>query len=125
MSVMFSQSTALTPNSNCSVTGFGHANNTTTIVFMSPKNGTHRATLTVSQENPAHCLSQDHGDGTVIFKQGLTAALFSQGDSGHSVFLTGKIQDSGTEYNFTGMMICESTGIQADAIIDEPVETFA
>src|ERR1700761_437421 len=110
MSVMSSQTTALTPNSNCSVSGSGDANNTTTVVFMSPKNGTHWATLSVTQALPAQSLSQDAGNGMVIFKKGLKAEMFAQGDSGYNVLLTGKIQDTGAVYNFTGLIIYMSSG---------------
>lgn len=125
MSVMSSQSTALTPNSNCSVSGSGDFNNTTTVVFMSPKNGTHWATLTVSQGGPSQSLSQDYGNGIVIFKKGLKAELSAQGDSGYNVLLSGKIQDSGAVYNFSGMIIYTYSGIQTNAITVEPVESAA
>jgi hypothetical protein len=122
---MSSQTTELTPNSNCSVTGSGDTQNTTTVVFMSPKNGTHWATLTVSQGNPAQSLAQDYGNGIVIFKRGLTTELFAQGDNGYNVLLTGKIQDNGVIYNFSGMIVYKYSGIQASSVTGEPVESAA
>lgn len=125
MSVMSSQSTPLTPNSNCSVSGSGDFNNTTTVVFMSPKNGTHWATLTVSQAGTSQSLSQDYGNGIVIFKKDLKAEMFAQGDSGYNVLLSGQIQDTGAVYNFTGLIIYMSAGVQTYAITVETVESAA
>ena len=121
---MSSQTTPLTPNSNCSVTGTGDVNNTATVVFMSPKNETHWGTLTVSQGSPAASLNQDCGNGIVIFKKGLQAQLLAQGDTGFNVLLTGKIQDTGAVYTFNGMIIYIASGVQSNAVIVEPVEAL-
>ena len=92
---------------------------------MSPKNGTHWATLTVSQAGVSQHLYQDYGNGIVIFKEGLTAEMSAQGDSGYNVLLTGKIQDNGAVYGFSGMIIYVTSGLQLNAISVEPVESVA
>jgi hypothetical protein len=122
---MSSQTTQLTPNSNCSATGSGDPNNSTTVAFMAPKNGTQWFTLTVSQGNPTASLGQDAGNGIVIFKKGLEAALAPSGETGYNVLLTGKIQDNNVMYKFNGMIVYVSTGVQLNAVTVEPVESAA
>lgn len=89
---------------------------------MAPKNSTQWATLTVSQANPAASLQQDTGNGIVIFKKGLKATWLPYGDSGYNVLLSGKIQDNNTLYTINGLIVYISSGVQANAVIAEPVE---
>jgi hypothetical protein len=121
---MSSQTTTLTPNSNCTTTGSGDPNNTTNVVFMAPQNGTHWFTLTVSQGNPTASLGQDEGNEMVILKKGLMVTLAAS-SAGYNVVLNGKIQDNKVLYTFNGMIVYMSSGVQLDAVTVEPAETTA
>ena len=115
------QITTLTPNSNCSCTGSGDANNSTLCVFMSPPNGIQWFTQTVSNGNPKVTLHGDVGSGVVTFKKGMTIQLNSTGGNQYVVLLSGEIVDNGNQYTFTGLVIYMSTG----ATTSEPTVKLA
>lgn len=105
------QTTALTPNSNCAASGAGDTNNTTTVQFMAPGNGLVWWTAVVSAATKSASLTADTGNAVVTFKTGLTVTYVAAGTGGvYNVFLTGNIVDNGTNYSFTGSVIYMSTG---------------
>jgi hypothetical protein len=105
-----SQTTALTPNSNCVVVGSGDANNTTACAFYSPQNVFPYWQPSVSNSAPTAVNAMDRGNAIVTFTKGLTVTLTQGSGGAYTVFLNGGIIDNGTVYNFINQIIYMSTG---------------
>jgi hypothetical protein len=111
------QTTALTPNSNCAASGAGDTNNTTTVQFMAPGNGLVWWTAVVSAATKSAFLVADTGNAVVTFKSGLTITYVASGTGGaYNVFLSGNIVDNGTGYSFTGSVVYMSTGASSSTV---------
>lgn len=112
-----SQTTGLTPNSNCVAVGSGDSNNSTTVSFFAPQNGINWWTATVSNAGTSATLGSDQGNGVVTFQKGLTINYRASGTSGaYNVTLTGNITDYGTVYTFTNSVIYMSTGASSGQV---------
>jgi hypothetical protein len=112
-----SQTTALTPNSNCTAVGSGDVNNSTTIQFYSPQNIFVWWTAVVSNAIKSAVLAADIGNAVVTFKQGLTLTYVAGGTSGaYNVFLSGNIVDNGSLYTFAGSVVYMSTGAASGTV---------
>lgn len=109
------QLTPLTLNSNCSASGSGDTNDTTTVQFMSPPNGIAWYTTLVSRATPQTTLGTDVGNGVVTFKAGLQVRLVPAGGT-YNVLLFGDIIDNGNKSTFTGSVIYMSTGAEHQAV---------
>jgi hypothetical protein len=106
-----SQTTALTPNSNCTAVGSGDTNNSTTVQFYSPQNGVVWWTAVVSNALKTASLGGDIGNAVVTFKQGLTLTYAPTGTAGaYNILLSGNITDNGSLYTFAGSVVYMSTG---------------
>jgi hypothetical protein len=112
-----SQTTALSPNSNCTAVGSGDSNNTTTVQFYAPPNGIAWWISAVSTAFTSAVLSDDIGNAIVTFKKGLTVRYLPSGSAGaYNVLLTGTIIDGGTTYNYSGSVIYMSTGTASNPV---------
>ncbi|HEX8457913.1 MAG TPA: hypothetical protein VF656_11500 [Pyrinomonadaceae bacterium] len=112
-----SQTTPLTPNSNCTAVGSGDTNNSTTVQFYSPQNGIVWWTAAVSSALKTAVLSGDIGNAVVTFKQGLTVTYAATGTGGaYNVFLSGNIVDNGSLYTFAGSVVYMSTGAASGTV---------
>ena len=107
------QLTTLTPNSNCSASGSGDVNNSTTVQFMAPPNGIAWYTTLVSNAIKSTTLANDIGNAVVTFKAGLTVTYAPSGGGGaYNVLLSGDIVDNGAKYTFAGAVIYMSTAAE-------------
>lgn len=111
-----SQTTALTPNSNCTAVGSGDTNNSTSVQFYAPPNGVAWWTTGVSSAATSTTLPADIGNSVVTFKQGLTVRYLPGGGGSYNVILSGNIVDSGTVYTFTSQVIYMSTGTASSVV---------
>ncbi|HWS53783.1 MAG TPA: hypothetical protein VN228_06645 [Pyrinomonadaceae bacterium] len=104
------QTTALTPNSNCTAVGSGDSNDTTAIAFMSPQNGFAYWSPSVAITAPKAVNATDKGNAIVTFTKGLTVTLQQSSGGVYSVFVSGDIIDNGTLYSFINQIIYMSSG---------------
>lgn len=105
-----SQTTALTPNSNCVAVGSGDANDTTSIAFYSPQNVFAYWSPSVGISAPKAVNAVDRGNAIVTFTKGLTVVLQQSTGGAYNVTVSGDIIDNGTLYSFINQIIYMSTG---------------
>jgi len=116
-----SQTTSLSPNSNCLAVGSGDANMTTLVKFMAPPNGIAWYTTSVSTGNPTTTLATSVGNGVVTFLAGLAVTLTQLGDGAYNVTVSGQIKDNNSLYNYAGQVIYMSTAAPVTPPVVEQV----
>jgi hypothetical protein len=109
------QTTTLTPNSNCKAVGSGDSNMNTTIMFQAPPNGVAWYTTSVSTGNRSTELAANQGNDLVTFMAGLTCTLTQIGGGAYNITVTGKILDNDSIYNLKGTVVYMSTGAKSEA----------
>jgi hypothetical protein len=114
-----SQTTQLTPNSNCVAVGSGDSNNSTAVQFFAPPNGIAWWSTSVGAANTSAQLGADQGNAVVTFQKGLTVTYRPLGGGGYNVTLSGNITDGSTVYTYTGQVIYQSTGTASPPVMSK------
>jgi hypothetical protein len=96
--------TPLTPNSNSLASASGDPTDDTQLAFQY-NNVTTYWSPSVSSSFTEVTNDRDRGNGVVTFTKGLLVEYLSQAGGYYTVIVTGKIIDSGSEYNLRGKPI--------------------